>query len=418
MCAESRSYRQSTALDRMEWKGISLGSAQEQSQLCTCPLRRRGATTPLPTLLVVTMISVLLANCASRPEAGFLAAIAETAPGTSELSVLVATTRQRDTRAGTLFNGERSGNLDFATVTVSIPPMHVPGEIEWPAQAPGYSASDFVVTKADYLDGERDFVRMLNAQLALRPRGNRKVLLFIHGYNTVFAEALFRLAQVDKDAAISDVPVLFSWASRGTLADYIYDNNSATAARDDLAHTLKLLFASNAEEINIVAHSMGNWVTVEALRQIQIAGQMPHNSKVGSIFLAAPDIDLDVFKSQLRAFPPPRKPFYVVLSRDDQALQASSFLAGGKDRLGSDTNADELAALGATVIDLTDVRAFDPANHGKFAQLATIAPQLLPVLAKGVGGRRPSGSPADLGQGVMQSTLAIQGQFIHITAGR
>ena len=360
------------------------------------------------------MISVLLASCASRPEAGFLAATTETAPGASELPVLVATTRQRDARPGTLYNGERSGKLDFAAVTVSIPPTHVPGEIEWASQAPGHPASDFVAAKADYLDGEQAFVRTLNAQLALRPRGDRKVLLFIHGYNTVFAESLFRIAQVDHDAAVSDVPVLFSWASRGKLADYIYDNNSATAARDELAHTLKLLFASQAEEVNIVAHSMGNWVTVEALRQIEIAGQMPHNGKVGSIFLAAPDIDLDVFKSQLRTFPLPRKPFYVVLSRDDEALRTSSFLAGGKDRLGSTTNAAELEALGATIIDLTDIKATDSVNHGKFAQLATIAPQLLPVLAKGVGPRRPSSTT---GEGVLQSTLAIQGQFVQIVSG-
>ena len=368
-------------------------------------------------LLVAATISLFIAGCASRPEAGFLTATTETAQGTSELPVLIATTRQRDARPGTLFNGERAGKLDFAAVTVSIPPTHVPGDIEWPAQPPGHSASEFVATKADYLDSEAGFVRMLNAQLALRPRGSRKVLVFVHGYNTVFAEALFRLAQVDHDAGVSDVPVLFSWASRGRLTDYIYDNNSATAARDELAHTLKLLFASNADEVNIVAHSMGNWVTVEALRQIEIAGQMPHNGKVGSIFLAAPDIDLDVFKSQLRAFPHPRKPFYVVLSRDDEALRTSSFLAGGKDRLGSTTNAAELEALGATIIDLTDVKATDSVNHGKFAQLATIAPQLLPVLAKGVGPRRSSGSSTDLGQGVAQSTLAIQGQFVQIVGG-
>jgi hypothetical protein len=55
-----------------------------------------------------------------------------------------------------------------------------------------------------------------------------------------------------------------------------------------LAHTLKLLFASNAEEINIVAQSMGNWVTVEAMRQIEIAAQISHNGKFGSSFLPRP----------------------------------------------------------------------------------------------------------------------------------
>lgn len=398
----------------MERMDVALDSVHSQDRPCASSLPRHGAAARL---IAVAAISALLGSCASRPEAGFLAATQESVAGTSEQPVLVATTRHRDPRPGTLFNGERSGKLDFAVVTVSIPPTHVPGEIEWPAQAPGHAASDFVATKSSYLDDEKAFVHALNARLALHPRGSRKVLLFIHGYNTVFAEALFRLAQVDHDAVISDVPVLFSWASRGTLTDYIYDNNSATAARDDLARTLKLLFASNADEINIVAHSMGNWVAVEALRQLQIAGQLPHNGVVGSVFLAAPDIDLDVFKSQLRAFPPPRKPFYVVLSRDDEALQTSSFLAGGKDRLGAATNADELAALGATVIDLTDVKASDPANHGKFTQLATIAPNLLPILAKGVSAGRRSHTPAELGRRVLQSTLTIQGKFVQIIGG-
>jgi esterase/lipase superfamily enzyme len=100
---------------------------------------------------------------------------------------------------------------------------------------------------------------------------------------------------------------------------------------------------------------MGNWVTVEALRQIKIAGGLPQIDKLGSIFLAAPDIDRDVFKSQMRRFGKPRKPFYIVLSKDDQALRASNFIAGGEGRLGADGNP-------AVVIDLTDIKATDSSN--------------------------------------------------------
>jgi esterase/lipase superfamily enzyme len=121
------------------------------------------------------------------------------------------------------------------------------------------------------------------------------------------------------------------------------------------------------------------------LRQIKISGGLLQIGKLGSIFLAAPDIDVDVFKSQMRRFGKPQKPFYIVLSKDDQALRASTFLAGGEDRLGSDANIAELTALGAVVIDLTDIKATDSSNHSKFAQLAAVAPQLNSVLAKGIG---------------------------------
>jgi esterase/lipase superfamily enzyme len=51
-----------------------------------------------------------------------------------------------------------------------------------------------------------------------------------------------------------------------------------------------------ADEINILAHSKGNWVTVEALRQIKMSANKPAVSKLGAVVLAAPDIDIDVFK--------------------------------------------------------------------------------------------------------------------------
>ena len=74
-----------------------------------------------------------------------------------------------------------------------------------------------------------------------RPPGSRKVFLFIHGFNTMFAEGLYRLAQLAHDSKAPGVPVLFTWASRGKPTAYVYDLNSATSARDGLEHTLRLL---------------------------------------------------------------------------------------------------------------------------------------------------------------------------------
>ena len=220
----------------------------------------------------------------------------------------------------------------------------------------------------------------------MRPRGNRNVLVFIHGYNTLFAEGALSLRPGRSRLRKRQASRCCSPGRRAaSSADYIYDTNSATAARDGLEHTLRLVLASDADHVNILAHSMGNWVTVEALRQIKISGDLKHMDKIGYIFLAAPDIDLDVFKSEMQRFGKPKKPFYIVLSQDDKALGLSKFIAGGEGRVGADENIDELAALGATVIDLTDVKADDSTNHGKFAQLAEVAPQLQVVLRDGVG---------------------------------
>ena len=146
-----------------------------------------------------------------------MASVPEVDAASTAHTILVATTRKRDERPGTLFSGERSSPLDFARIDVSVPASHKPGEIEWASTAPGDSKTNFVVRQAAYLQGEKAFVQTLNAQLARRPRGSRKVLLFIHGYNTMFAEGLYRFAQVVHDSKSPAVPVLFTWASRGEL---------------------------------------------------------------------------------------------------------------------------------------------------------------------------------------------------------
>ena len=369
----------------------------------------------LSSILAVLVVAVALAACASRPESGFLSPVAENVTGASNHTLLVATTRERDARPGTLFNGERGKSLHYATLTVSIPPTHIPGKIEWASTPPGNPAADFVVRDEASLDGDKAFVQALNAQLAMHPKGSRKVFVFIHGYNTLFAEGLYRFAQVVHDLKATGVPVLFTWASRGKLAAYVYDNNSATAARDDLEHTLRLLLASNADQVNILAHSMGNWVTVEALRQMKISGNLQYASKFGNVFLAAPDIDVDVFKSQMRRFGKPRKPYYIVLSKDDKALGFSKFIAGGENRVGADGNIEELEALGATVIDLTDVKGDDPSNHDKFVQLATVAPELSAVLGQGIGSKDGAATADEMASSLPNTLL---GGSVRISNGQ
>ena len=335
-------------------------------------------------ILAIALVAASLAACASRPESGYLSAVALVAPGAVDHTILVATTRERDPRPGTLFNGDRASATDYAEVTVSVPPTHQQGKIEWATTPPGDPNADFVVRDETYLEGDKAFVQSLNAELARRPPGNRRIILFVHGFNTMFAEGLYREAQIVHDANAPAVPVLFTWASRGKATAYLYDTNSATAARDQLEHTIRLLLASNAEEVNVLAHSMGNWVTVEAFRQIKISGVLDHRNKLGYIILAAPDIDIDVFESQLRRFGKLQRPFYVVLSKDDKALWLSGTLAGGVSRVGDDPRVGQLAQLGATVIDLTDVKGNDPTNHDKFDQLAAVAPELRGVLSQGI----------------------------------
>ncbi|MDJ0931342.1 alpha/beta hydrolase [Breoghania sp.] len=96
---------------------------------------------------------------------------------------------------------------------------------------PGNPATDFTLRTAGYLDGRAAFRRALTSELAKRKPADREAFVFVHGYNTCFPEALHRFTQVVHDAKAPVVPVLFTWASRGSVADYVYDVNSAQIAR-------------------------------------------------------------------------------------------------------------------------------------------------------------------------------------------
>ncbi len=365
-------------------------------------------------VVLVLFLPAMLAACARPGVDPMYPPVATPASGATSHDILIATTRKRSADPGAMFSGERGAGLDFAEAVVSVPPTHVSGNIEWPSQPPGNPASDFVTREADYLDGEKAFIAALNQQLEQRPPGHRKVLLFIHGFNTKFPEGLYRLAQVAQDTKSPAVPVYFSWASRGELSGYVYDQNSATIARDQLEHLIVLLARSKADKINVLAHSMGNWVTVEAFRNIAMTRELHgYSQKLGAIVLASPDIDVDVFRSQMARIGVPKKPFLIILSRDDWALALSRFIAGDEARLGDYKNAADLTKYNAIVVDLSDVKGENPLNHDKFAEIAAIAPQLKEVLEQGVhtNGATPieqaANSPLDATPGVVRTVLSL-----------
>ncbi|WP_310620328.1 alpha/beta hydrolase [Flexibacterium corallicola] len=336
----------------------------------------------------------------------------EPAAGTSEETILIATTRERSEQENTLYGGERGNSvLDFASVTVSIPPTHVPGEIEWPSSPPGDPETDFVVRNADFIDGSAQFTGALRRQIAKRPFEQRSSMVFIHGYNTLFAEAIFRYAQFSHDSEFAGVPVLFTWASRGDVTNYVYDSNSATIARDGLEELLLTVSNNTPDSVYIVAHSMGNWTLLETLRQMKIDGNNILENKRVFVVLAAPDVDVDVFKQQLKRIGPTANPFVVMLSRDDRALRLSRRIAGGKDRVGAYVNDEELADLGVIVLDLTDVQSNDASRHTKFAEIASDIPQIRQLIRKNSIGRRAKDR-------TFSSTFATAGQGVGTIIGR
>lgn len=284
----------------------------------------------------------------------------------TRLKVFMATTRSATDVTGAFFSSERAPELSLTSLTVSIPPTHVTGRIERPDSLPPDPATEFAIVDPTVFGGARGFVSALNRELARRAPEDRQVLLFVHGYNSTTTDALLRISQFAADTGFKGVPVLFSWASAGKVSRYVYDINSALVARRALLETAGTILQSNTRGLNIFAHSMGSLLTVEALVQAQLYGQRDARRRLDNVMLAAPDIDLDLFRSQMAYLPGDKSNFYVFVSQKDRILKFSSLISGGVDRVGA-ADAAELEGTGVTVIDLSDVNDTDVADHFKFA---------------------------------------------------
>ena len=93
-------------------------------------------------------------------------------------------------------------------------------------------------------------------------------------------------------------------------------------------------------QVTVVAHSMGNWVALEALRARAIRAARV-TDKIRRVFLVAPDVDVDVFRTQIARMGAARPKFALVVSQDDQALRLSQEIWGGRPRLGDVDPAEE-----------------------------------------------------------------------------
>lgn len=331
------------------------------------------------------LVAVLVAGCVSLPEdvigTGDFSEATLRAQGADVIEVYLATTRARDENPSILFSGERSQAVRFTKLRVSIPPNHEPGRIERPKQTISNPRTEFAILDPTELPTPSAFVASIDQSLTRRPRNERDVLVFVHGYNTDLTSAIFRTAQFAHDINYPGIPVLFSWASSGRTFDYVYDINSALHARDALLETGEILSRTDARGFNVIAHSMGTLLTVEAMRQSVLAsgGRAPDRFRIKNVALAAPDIDIDLFKRQLEVLPTDDVPIYVFTSQDDQALSLSRWIAGGRDRVGI-ADLDVLTDLGVIVIDLSAVEDRDTISHTKFAN----SPQVIQVLGDGL----------------------------------
>lgn len=359
---------------------------------------------------VAAVFALVLVGCSRPPE---LIGVdnpeipAASIAGLSRHRVFITTTREATEVVGALYSGKRAPELGLASVDVTVPPNHVLGELERAKQLPPDPRTEFTVVNPVVYEDAASFVAELNRELEKRAPDQQKILLFVHGYNNTTSDSILRLSQFVEDTKYEGVPVLFAWASAAKLPRYVYDLNSALVARAKIKEMANVLSMTRATEVDIFAHSMGAFLTMEGLVDAQLSGRLGTRGNIKHIMLASPDIDIDLFRTQISLLPQSIvDDMYLLISADDSALRFSRRLAGGVERVGA-ADAAELEGLGLTVIDLSQVQDSSSGSHAKFAG----SPEVVQLIGAGLSSAGQFGkSPTPLlGQLLAGAPIRILG---------
>ncbi|MEO1544735.1 MAG: alpha/beta hydrolase [Pseudomonadota bacterium] len=179
------------------------------------------------------------------------------------------------------YTWKRARRLEIGRAMVSVPKDHVEPRVErpWALTIPYtniklYEASEepskhFTIQEITSLS-EEDFLKLVKERLAKSARFKDHALIFVHGYQTTFDNAVYRTAQITFDLKFDGAPFLYSWPSGGTLQGYTYDRESAAQSEPHLRAFLDLVVKrTGAKKVSVIAHSMGNQPLLRVLQGLK-----------------------------------------------------------------------------------------------------------------------------------------------------
>jgi esterase/lipase superfamily enzyme len=299
----------------------------------------------------------------------------------SLVQIFYATNRQASaSREGERFPNYNSviSNVKYGTCQINIPHKRKLGELNrpswWKLEFKERPGRHFMIMNGSELSSLSFFSEISN-QLSQE----KGVLVFIHGFNTNFEEAILRTAQISYDLGYTGVPICYSWPSEASFLSYNEDEKNIAASSKSIVSFLRdLREKTGSERINIIAHSMGNRALTIALATLN-EEEYFEDFVYNQIILAAPDIDAHDFVEELAPkIKDCAKRMTLYASSEDKALQVSRSINASIIRLGE--SGDLITC--ADGMDTIDASNTDPSflGHGYFASTSALINDIFQLL--------------------------------------
>ena len=117
----------------------------------------------------------------------------------------------------------------------------------------------------------KDLDALLAAIMATRTDATgrkRKIVLFVHGYNVSFPEAMTAAAKLATVLQFPVIPIAYSWPSSGTLRGYWHDEDTIRASSMGFMDFLKNFVNRSPLDVVLICHSMGAREVTAALAEM------------------------------------------------------------------------------------------------------------------------------------------------------
>jgi len=281
------------------------------------------------------------------------------------------------------FTSRRSPHVYYGACDVSIPRSHRLGSVGsgWFRRLIKWTDDRLKLQTLRGLDID-GFWQSVREDLAARDDGQRQALVFLHGYRVSFEDAAIQAAQIGFDLKVPGLTAFFSWPSGGRLLNYRKDGESIQASEASIADFL-IRFAqdSGAERVHLIAHSMGNRGLLRAMQRIAAQAAEAGGVRFGQVFLAAPDVDVDVFRDLAHVYPQLAERTTLYVSPQDKAVSVSRLLHG-EQRVGRTPPVTVLDGIDTIEVRNGDLFNLFDLHHGYFATAAGVLHDMFDLLRR------------------------------------
>lgn len=266
------------------------------------------------------------------------------------------------------YTSERNikNGIELGKYEVTVPATHKIGKLDLPNWWEIYKddPEKFMQLKSLHQYNQNSFYSELNKAIQLSDE--KDAFIFVHGYNNSIDDAAFRAAQLSYDLGFKGATIIYSWASKQKTSLYVADEDAINWTVPLFKSFLsKVLAETKASKLNIIAHSMGNRVLTNTLKELQTENS---TIKFNQIILAAPDIDLEVFKRDIASkVVKSANQVTLYVSKKDKALLLSKKIHDDK-RLGENL----VVMNGIDTIDATDLTTDDYFGHAYFGETRSV----------------------------------------------